>query len=268
MNQDTLKPLLDIMRQLRSEEGCPWDREQTHDSLRPFAIEESYEVAEAVENGDLPALVDELGDLLLQVVFHAIIGEEKAEFTMEDVVTAVCTKMQRRHPHVFADIHVDNSAQVLVQWEAIKTLERKDKVKESALDGVTKNLPALMAANKLQSKAAKVGFDWPTIQGVWDKLEEEKAEIFQAVESQGAEAVEEEVGDFLFAAVNLARFLKVEPETALLKANQKFKTRFLAMEKAAQKEQLDFSKLSLEEQEALWQQVKKQKGSEDLNAPR
>lgn len=258
MKQDTLKPLLDIMHLLRSEEGCPWDREQTHNSLRPFAIEESYEVAEAVENGDLPALVDELGDLLLQVVFHAVIGEENAEFSMDDVVSAVCTKMQRRHPHVFAKAHVENSAEVLVQWEAIKAIERKDKPKTSALDGITKNLPALMAATKLQSKAAKVGFDWPTIQGVWDKLEEEKAEILQAVESEEAEAVEEEVGDFLFVAVNLARFLNVEPETALLKANQKFRKRFLAMEKAAKQKQLDFSKLCLEEQEALWQQVKKQ----------
>jgi len=257
MNQDTLQPLLDIMRQLRSQEGCPWDREQTHDSLRPFAIEESYEVAEAVDNHDIPALVDELGDLLLQVVFHAVIGEEHAEFTMEDVVAAICTKMQRRHPHVFAETHVDNSAQVLEQWEAIKTLERKDKPKISALDGVTKNLPALMAANKLQSKAAKVGFDWPTVQGVWDKLEEEKAEILQAIHSEGSEAVEEEVGDFLFAAVNLARFLNVEPESALLKANQKFKTRFIAMENIAKQNHMDFATLNLEQQEALWQQVKK-----------
>ena len=258
MNHDTLKPLLDIMHQLRSAEGCPWDREQTHESLRPFAIEESYEVAEAVDNHDLSALVDELGDLLLQVVFHAVIGEENAEFSMEDVVAAVCTKMQRRHPHVFAETHVDNSAQVLAQWEAIKALERKDKPKESALDGVTKNLPALMAANKLQSKAAKVGFDWPTVQGVWDKLEEEKAEILEALQAEQQEAVEEEVGDFLFAAVNLARFLHVEPESALLKANQKFKSRFIAMEKLAKQNQMDFSKLNLEQQEALWQQVKKQ----------
>ena len=262
MKKDILMPLLDIMRQLRSEEGCPWDREQTHESLRPFAIEESYEVAEAVENQDLPALVDELGDLLLQVVFHAVIGEENREFTMQDVVTAVCTKMQRRHPHVFADVKVDTSAQVLQQWEAIKAIERKNKPKESALDGVTAHLPALMAANKLQSKAAKVGFDWPSIEGVWEKLEEEKAEILEAEQEGDHVALEEEVGDFLFAAVNLARFLQVEPETALLKANQKFKQRFIAMEQAAKQQQLELPRLPLPEQEKLWEAVKKQEKGE------
>lgn len=256
MEKGDLQPLLQIMRRLRGENGCPWDKEQTHDTLRPYAIEEAYEVAEAVQNRNIPALVDELGDLLLQVVFHATIAEEAGTFNMDDVIQAICSKMERRHPHVFGDLHVENSAEVLINWEAIKKQERKNQPQTSALDGIPKALPALMAAGKMQSKAAKAGFDWSDIRDVWDKITEETNEVKQAAAMNDKAAVTEEVGDFLFAAVKMARFLDVEPETALLQANLKFSRRFQQMEQLAQTQGKVFASLSLAEQENLWQQVK------------
>ena len=256
MSKGDLQPLLQIMQRLRGENGCPWDREQTHDSLRPYAIEEAYEVAEAVQKGNTLALVDELGDLLLQVVYHAAIGEEEAAFTMDDIIQAICEKMQRRHPHVFGNLQVKNSAEVMQNWEAIKVVERKSQPRYSALDGIPPALPALMAATKLQSKAAKTGFDWTDIRDVWQKIEEESAEVKQAAAQDSQAAIQEEVGDFLFAAVKMARFLEVEPETALLQANLKFSRRFQAMEQLAKKQGKVFSSLTLTEQEELWQQIK------------
>lgn len=252
-----LQNLMEIMRALRSEQGCPWDREQTHMSLRPYAIEEAYEVAEAVLSGQKEALIDELGDLLLQVVFHAVIGEEAGQFGIEDVIAAISNKMLRRHPHVFAEEEAESSQDVVDLWEEIKAQERQGQTK-GALDGVTKGLPALMEANKLQSKAAKVGFDWPALDGVWDKVQEEQGEIKQALEqAQAKEKIQEEVGDLLFAVVNLARFLDIEPETALLQANNKFKTRFAYMEAEALKNHTELKQLDLEAQEELWQKAKK-----------
>lgn len=256
MGNGDLQPLLQIMRRLRGENGCPWDKEQTHDTLRPYAIEEAYEVAEAVQNRNIPALVDELGDLLLQVVFHATIAEEAGAFDMDDVIQAICSKMERRHPHVFGDLHVENSAEVLINWEAIKKWEQKNQPRMSALDGVPKALPALMATGKLQSKAAKAGFDWSDIRDVWDKITEETNEVKQAATMNDKAALTEEVGDFLFAAVKMARFMDVEPETALLQANLKFSRRFQQMEQLAQTQGKAFASLSLAEQENLWQQVK------------
>lgn len=256
MGNGDLQPLLQIMRRLRGENGCPWDREQTHDTLRPYAIEEAYEVAEAVQNRNIPALVDELGDLLLQVVFHATIAEEAGTFNMNDVIQAICSKMERRHPHVFGDLRVENSAEVLLNWETIKKWEQKNQPRMSALDGVPKALPALMATGKLQSKAAKAGFDWSDIRDVWDKITEETNEVKQAAAMNDKAALTEEVGDFLFAAVKMARFLDVEPETALLQANLKFSRRFQQMEQLAQTQGKAFTSLSLAEQENLWQQVK------------
>lgn len=256
MGNGDLQPLLQIMRRLRGESGCPWDREQTHDTLRPYAIEEAYEVAEAVQNRNIPALVDELGDLLLQVVFHATIAEEAGTFNMNDVIQAICSKMERRHPHVFGDLRVENSAEVLLNWETIKKWEQKNQPRMSALDGVPKALPALMATGKLQSKAAKAGFDWSDIRDVWDKITEETNEVKQAAAMNDKAALTEEVGDFLFAAVKMARFLDVEPETALLQANLKFSRRFQQMEQLAQTQGKAFASLSLAEQENLWQQVK------------
>lgn len=256
MGNGDLQPLLQIMRRLRGENGCPWDKEQTHDTLRPYAIEEAYEVAEAVQNRNIPALVDELGDLLLQVVFHATIAEEAGTFNMNDVIQAICSKMERRHPHVFGDQRVENSAEVLLNWETIKKWEQKNQPRMSALDGVPKALPALMATGKLQSKAAKAGFDWSDIRDVWDKITEETNEVKQAAAMNDKAALTEEVGDFLFAAVKMARFMDVEPETALLQANLKFSRRFQQMEQLAQTQGKAFASLSLAEQENLWQQVK------------
>ncbi|HZW49537.1 MAG TPA: nucleoside triphosphate pyrophosphohydrolase [Bacillota bacterium] len=264
MEKGDLQPLLQIMLRLRGENGCPWDREQTHDTLRPYAIEEAYEVAEAVQNRNISDLVDELGDLLLQVVFHATIGKEEGTFDIDDVIQAICSKMERRHPHVFGDLHVENSAEVLINWEAIKKLERKNKPQTTALDGIPKDLPALMASGKLQNKAAKAGFDWRDIDDVWAKITEETMEVKQAVTQNDKAAVTEEVGDFLFAAVKMARFLDVEPETALLQANLKFSRRFQQMEQLARAQGKAFTSLTLAEQEDLWRQVKAaEKGEPD-----
>ncbi|HWR40081.1 MAG TPA: nucleoside triphosphate pyrophosphohydrolase, partial [Patescibacteria group bacterium] len=231
-----LQPLVDVMARLRSPDGCVWDIEQTHTSLRRYIVEEVYEVLEAIDLADGKKLCEELGDLLLQIVFHARVAEESGEFSVQEVIDVVTEKMIRRHPHVFGDISVRDAAEVVVNWEAIK-LQEKETIPASVLDGVPPGLPSLMRAFKLQAKAAKVGFDWHSIEPVWEKVAEELSELREAVAEREAgtadpryDNVESELGDVLFAVVNLARFLGVEPETALNAGNNKFFRRFQDVE--------------------------------------
>ncbi|MBA3896651.1 MAG: nucleoside triphosphate pyrophosphohydrolase [Sphingomonadaceae bacterium] len=242
--------LLAVMARLRDpESGCPWDVAQDFVSIAPYTIEEAYEVADACARGDMANLKDELGDLLLQVVFHARMAEEAGVFAFDDVASGIADKMVRRHPHVFGEgvAREDGHA----HWEVIKAAERSDAGHASVLDGVALALPALMRAEKLQKRAAQTGFDWPDAEGPRAKVIEELDEI---AEAGGAEAIEEEVGDLLFAAVNLARHLKVDPEAALRRANAKFEARFRGMEDAAGE---GFVALDLDAKEALWEQVKR-----------
>nr|WP_070959447.1 nucleoside triphosphate pyrophosphohydrolase [Hyphomonas sp. Mor2] len=252
--------LLEIMKRLRTPEtGCAWDLEQSFETIAPYTIEEAYEVGDAIERGDMRDLSDELGDLLLQVVFHAQIASDEGHFSIKDVTQAISEKMVRRHPHVFGEDAQKTSAQQVANWESIKAEEREAKIESdsSALAGVALALPALMRAEKLQKRAARTGFDWINPQDILDKLDEERAEIEEAMQAQSPEHIEEEIGDLLFVVANLARRLKVDPEIALRKANSKFERRFRGMESLASDRKIDFSSLSLDEQEALWVQVKK-----------
>lgn len=250
--------LVSIMRRLRDPDGgCPWDLEQTFETIAPYTIEEAYEVADAIMSGDRSALREELGDLLLQVLFHAQIAADEGSFTIWDVITAINAKMIRRHPHVFGDADIGTAEAQTANWEAIKASERADKAKgaASALADVPRALPALMRAEKLAKRAARVGFDWPDADGVLAKIREELGEVEQALASGDADHITEEVGDVLFAVANLARKVGVPPETALRAANDKFTRRFQAMEVRAG---TGFEALSLEEKEALWQAVKRE----------
>lgn len=250
------EPLVEVMARLRSPEGCLWDIEQTHTSLRRYIVEEVYEVLEAIDNTDAEALCEELGDLLLQIVFHARVAEESGAFSMQDVVNTVTEKMLRRHPHVFGEISVRDAAEVVVNWEIIKKQE-KSHAGHGVLDGVPKGLPALMRAYKLQAKAAKVGFDWQDIEPVWDKLREEIGELKEALTEQDKAAVENELGDVLFTVVNLARLLKYEPETALNMTNNKFIKRFKYVEQCVAERGSEWAEFSLSELDEFWELAKK-----------
>ncbi|KHK91510.1 nucleoside triphosphate pyrophosphohydrolase [Novosphingobium malaysiense] len=243
--------LLAIMARLRDpQDGCEWDRAQNFATIAPYTIEEAYEVADAIERNDLEALRDELGDLLLQVVFHARMAEEADHFAFADIAASISDKLEARHPHIFGD-DASGDAQT-ERWEKLKAEERAAKGETSAVDGVALSLPALMRAEKLQKRAARVGFDWPDPSGAAEKVHEEMDELAEA----GAESKLEEAGDLLFAAVNLVRLNGVAPEDALRAANAKFERRFRAMETLASSENKDFAKLSLDEQERYWQAVK------------
>jgi len=244
-----LNRLLRIMATLRSPQGCDWDRAQTFDTIVPHTIEEAYEVADAVARGDIEDLRDELGDLLFQVVFQARIAEENARFAFDDVARSIADKLEARHPHIFGGETPSGDLRE-ERWEALKAAERRHKGATSALDGVATALPALMRADKLQKRAARVGFDWPDRNGPAEKLVEEMAELQEAPDEHHRA---EEAGDLLFAAVNLVRAYGVAPEDALRAANAKFERRFRTMEALAKQ---PFPELSLDEQEALWQQVK------------
>ena len=250
-----LDPLVKVMSRLRSPDGCPWDIEQSHATLRRYIIEEVYEVLEAIDEQDPTHLCEELGDLLLQIVFHARMAEEAGDFSMQDVVDTVTEKLIRRHPHVFGDISVQDAAEVIVNWDAIKRREKKQKPK-SALDGVPQGLPALLRANKLQMKAAKVGFDWDDIAPVWDKVAEELAELRQAAASGDPAEIEDELGDVVFAVVNLGRFLGVETEVALNRANNKFSRRFRQVEEMLRQQGRKWQELDLAQMDELWLAVK------------
>ena len=243
-----IEDLREVMDKLLSPQGCPWDREQTHQSLTRYLIEESYEVLEAIKEQDMDKLQEELGDVLLQVVFHAALAERAGYFTFADVARTVEQKMIRRHPHVFADMNLKTSDDVMDHWEGFKKQEGKIRV----LEGIPVMLPALMRAEKLQYKAARVGFDWPQVQGAVDKLKEEADELAQA---QGAE-ITEEMGDLLFALVNVARFKEVEPEEALQKSNDKFVRRFNYIEDAIKESGRTWQEMTLEEMDHYWDQAK------------
>jgi MazG family protein len=252
--------LLAIMRRLRDPNGgCPWDLEQDFATIAPYTIEEAYEVASAIEAKDYAALKDELGDLLLQVVFHAQMADEAQLFAFEDVVRAICDKMVRRHPHVFATGGARTSEAVSQSWDEIKRRERagKPKAAGSLLDHIPRALPALMRAIKLQNRAAEVGFDWPNAVTVTEKIAEETRELAEAAGSKSAAKVAEEFGDLLFAMANLARHLRLDPEDALRSANAKFVRRFRAIEQALASQGRKPEDASLDEMEALWQQAKK-----------
>lgn len=253
----TLESLTAIMKKLRSDQGCPWDREQTHQSLTRYLIEEAYEVIDAIEQQDPQALAEELGDVLLQIVFHAQIASENGQFTMDDVLKAVCEKMIRRHPHVFADTEINSVEDVLSNWEAIKKREKANQDRKSLLDGIPKHLPALLRAEKIQSKAAKVGFDWNDISGTIAKLEEEIEEFKQAVAAANHGDMEAEIGDLFFSLVNVCRFLNINPERALNLTTNKFIRRFQYMEKQAALNNRELNTMSLAEMDQLWETAKK-----------
>jgi MazG family protein len=271
----SLPDLLDIMAKLRAPDGCPWDRKQTHQSLLNHLIEESYEFVDAVENGDRANMKEELGDVLLQVVFHAQLAREAGDFDFAQVVQGISEKLVRRHPHVFggSGLKLDGAEAVEVKWDELKKAEKAgngEPPAESGLGSMPRHLPALLKADKLQKRAGQSGFDWPDYRGPMDKIREELEEFRQEAEvAETAEAaadkpgaqpnpdrLESEFGDLLFAAVNLGRFFKLDPEKALARANRKFMDRYAGMEKLAQAEGVRFPELSLEEKEALWVRVK------------
>ena len=252
-----LSPLTDIMKTLRSPGGCPWDLAQTHKSLRRNIIEEAYEVLEAIELEDEELLCEELGDLLLQVVFHARMAEEAHSFSMQDVIDGVTKKLVRRHPHIFGDVQAEDAGAALLSWEAMKRKEKPERT--SVLDGVPQGLPALMSAEKLQKKAAKVGFDWQSAAPVWEKLDEELQELREAVQENDAAHISEELGDVLFTVVNLARFLRTDPELSLMHTNCKFMHRFTHVEERVKASGREWESFSLEELDALWNEAKGEK---------
>lgn len=257
--QAGLARLMEIMRRLRAPEtGCPWDIEQDFASIAPYTIEEAYEVADAIERGEMGELRDELGDLLLQVVYHSQMAHEAGIFGFDDVVDSISAKMHHRHPHVFGDESREKSAaQQVKDWEQIKAAERSKSKPVSALDGVATGLPALTRAVKLQNRAARVGFDWPETSMVLDKIVEETQELVEARESMGKKEIAEEFGDLLFVMANLARHLDIEPETILRSANEKFTRRFNGVEDLLKARGKSPDESDLEEMDALWNEVKR-----------
>ncbi len=262
MNSRSISTLLDIMARLRDpEDGCPWDVQQTFETIVPYTLEEAYEVADAITHEDMDGLCSELGDLLLQVVFHAQIAAEAGHFTFNDVVEAICSKMVRRHPHVFAGAESNTVKAVKERWEAIKNDERREK-NGSVLDDVPLALPALSRAMKLQKRAAQVGFDWPENSMVLDKIKEEILELSEEIAGgQNTERIEEELGDLLFVHVNLARHLAVDPEAALRGANAKFINRFKRIEELLEVQGKTPKASTLEEMDELWDQAKAEEKS-------
>jgi tetrapyrrole methylase family protein / MazG family protein len=249
--------LVRIMARLRGENGCPWDRQQTHESIKPYFVEETYEVLEAIDEGDAGKLCEELGDVMLQVVFHARMAEEAGLFGVAEVLTAITDKLVRRHPHVFADVRADTAQEVLFNWEQIKQSERKRAAgNASILDGVPRELPALLRAHRLQEKASRVGFDWKEAREVVKKVEEEFAEFRAAMESEQPERVEAELGDLLFSLVNLSRFVAVNPEEALRKTIARFIARFQYIEEELAHRGTTPGQATLEEMDALWAEAK------------
>lgn len=272
------------MARLRAPGGCPWDREQTFDTIKRYTLEETYEVLEAIDNRDWPELTSELGDLLLQVLFYSEMAREEGRFSIDDVLDALSNKLISRHPHVFGDVKAHDAQQVLKNWEAFKIEEKKKnraqvtgdrgKGEDSLLAGVSSKMPAMLEAQKISSKAAHVGFDWPEMEGLFDKLKEETAELQEhikdlppgALKARNSSRIpqelrahlEDEVGDLFFVLVNIARYLSVDPESALRKTNRKFRQRFGWMEEQMQKQGKKLEESSLEEMEELWQQAKKQ----------
>jgi len=256
---DLFGELVQIMARLRGENGCPWDRQQTPQSIKPYFVEETYEVLEAIDEGDPGKLCEELGDVMLQVVFHARMAEEVALFGISDVLKAITQKLVRRHPHVFGNVQADTAQEVLFNWEQIKKTERKQATgKASALDGVPRELPALLRAHRLQEKASRVGFDWKEAREVVTKVEEELSELRVAMESEQPDQMESELGDLLFSLVNLSRFIAVNPEEALRKTIARFIARFQYIEEELARRGTAPGEVSLQEMDALWAEAKAQ----------
>jgi len=248
--------LLEIMQRLRDpQKGCPWDVKQDFSTIAPYTIEEAYEVADAIARHDMADLKDELGDLLFQVVFHAQMASEQGSFDFDDVHQAVCDKMLRRHPHVFADLEIRDDKHQKQVWEEYKSEERKQKGEHGLMDGIPVGMAELQRAVKLQKRARKVGFDWPSAEPVLEKIDEEMDELRTAMSAGDRGAMEEELGDLLFSAVNLARQLDIDPASALRRSNAKFERRFRSMEEAAGGDER-LASMNLEEMEALWQRAK------------
>jgi MazG family protein len=258
--------LVEIMTTLRGPNGCPWDKQQDFSSLKPMLVEEVYEVLEAIDNQDYDGLAEELGDLLLHVVFHAQLGKEASQFDINTVIEKISDKLVRRHPHVFGNESASTPEEVIKNWEAIKAEEKAEKLKHrtpeqrSLLEGIPSKLPAIHEAHQISSRAARVGFDWPDIEGIFDKLQEEVHELREVISAAGdemrRERLEDEIGDMLFVIVNIARYLKIDSESALKRANRKFKARFRYMEGELAKQGKTLEETPLEEMEALWQKAK------------
>lgn len=248
--------LVEIMKLLRSPEGCPWDREQDHKSIRKNFIEETYEVVEAIDNNDSELLKEELGDVLLQVVFHAQLESENGGFNIDDVCDGICKKLVVRHPHVFGDKSADSSASALTNWDNVKMKTKSQKKQSEAMDSVSKALPSLMRSTKIQQKAAKVGFDWDDVSGAMSKLDEEVAELKDAVKNQDYDNQAEELGDVLFSVVNVSRFLNIDSEEALYRSCDKFTDRFKKLEKLADEQGVDNKTATLDKLDSLWEEVK------------
>lgn len=256
MKKYTIQDLLDIIRTLRGENGCPWDKVQTHDTIKKDLIEESYETIDALDSGDDKMFANELGDVLLQVAFHSVLAEERSAFNFDDILFEICNKLITRHTHVFGEDKTANAEEALAVWERNKKKEKGLATDTDALRDVPHNLPALMRAEKVQKKAARVGFDWDNINGAFDKVYEECDEVKDALAKNDSELIEEEIGDLLFAAVNVSRFAGVCAETSLSRATAKFINRFADMEALAAGKNLKLSDLTIEELEDLWQIAK------------
>ncbi len=252
----TLDDLVNLMATLRSERGCPWDKKQTKDSLKAYVVEEAYEVLEAVDDRDPLKIREELGDLLFQIVFYAQLLQEEDQISMTDIIETIYQKMIRRHPHVFGDTHVSDADDVLVNWEQIKKTE-KHAGRASVLDGVPKDLPSLLRAHRVQAKASHIGFKWENFEQILEKLDEEFYELRQAYKHGNIEEIEDEFGDLLFVLVSIARFLHVNPDSALHKAIRKFTTRFQHIERRMSEMGKDWKGCSAEELDALWEDAKK-----------
>ena len=253
MRYKNLEELIEVVAKLRAPDGCPWDREQTHNSLRPNMLEEAYEAVDAIDENNMPHLREELGDVLLQVLLHSQIASEHGDFDIEAVAKELKDKLIHRHPHVFGNAKIDNSQDVLKAWDKLKAEEKTER--KSAMDGLSKSQPALVLAQKISKRAVKVGFEWPNEQSLYDCFYSEIEEFKQAKNENDKAHMEEEYGDILFAAVNLARWNKIDAEQALLKANKKFEKRFRKMEELATKPLTEYS---FEEYDALWKQAKKE----------
>jgi MazG family protein len=258
--------LVEIMATLRGPNGCPWDKQQDFNSLKPMLVEEVYEVLEAIEEKNFDGLSEELGDLLLHIVFHAQLGKESGQFDINTVLDKISEKLVRRHPHVFGDETASSPEEVIKNWEAIKAQEKAAKLKNrtpeqrSLLEGIPSKLPAIHEAHQISSRAARVGFDWPDVEGIFEKLQEEVRELREVIaegdDGGRRERLEDEIGDMLFVIVNIARYLKIDSESALKRANRKFKSRFQYMENELAKQGKTVEQVSLDEMEALWQKAK------------
>ena len=251
-----INDLVDIVEILRSPEGCPWDREQDHKSIRRDFLEETYEVIEAINKDDRDGLLEELGDVLLQVVFHTQIEREKGSFELSNVADGICKKMIERHPHVFGNVNAETSEQVLENWDVIKKRTKSQKTQTESMLSIPREFPALMRADKVQKKAAKVGFDWDSVDGAFDKVSEELQELKEAVLMGVVDNAREELGDLLFSVVNVSRFIKVDSEEALTGATDKFIDRFSKVEKMANERGLNMKETSLKELDKLWDKAK------------